>query len=217
MKKEHQVHNLIILDESGSMNSIKQPIIDGFNELVQNIHGIEKKFPEQKHFISFITFNSLEQKWLHFMQPASKLKQINDKKYNPDGLTPLLDTMGLSIYKLKTALEKESNYDVLVTILTDGMENHSKEYSAKDIKSIIDELKQKNWTFTYIGTDHDVDSFAISISINNTLTFKKDKRGIEEMFSINLMAMDQYCKSIHHNKKPSKNFFEQSDDKIEKS
>ena len=101
MDKKHQVHNLIILDESGSMNNIKQAIIDGFNELVQTIHGIEKKFPEQKHFISFITFNSLEQKWLHFMQPASKLKQIDDEKYKPGGLTPLFDTMGLSFQNLK--------------------------------------------------------------------------------------------------------------------
>ena len=43
MEKKHQVHNLIILDESGSMSSIKETIIRGFNELVQTIKGIEKQ------------------------------------------------------------------------------------------------------------------------------------------------------------------------------
>lgn len=42
MRKKHQVHNLIILDESGSMGSIKSTIIQGFNELVQTIQGVEK-------------------------------------------------------------------------------------------------------------------------------------------------------------------------------
>ena len=126
MDKKHQVHNLIILDESGSMYSIKESIISGFNELVETIHGIEKKFPEQEHFISFLTFNGQKQQWLYFFQPAKELKKIDDEKYNPDSLTPLFDAMGLSIQKLKTALEKESDYDVLVTILTDGQENASK-------------------------------------------------------------------------------------------
>ena len=69
MKKKHQVHNLIILDESGSMQPIKTTIIQGFNELVQTIQGIEKQFPEQEHFISFVSFNSLRQKLLHFIEP----------------------------------------------------------------------------------------------------------------------------------------------------
>lgn len=59
MEKRHQVHNLIILDESGSMECIKRTIIQGFNELVQTIKGIEKQFPEQEHFISFVSFNGL--------------------------------------------------------------------------------------------------------------------------------------------------------------
>ena len=64
MDKKHQVHNLIILDESGSMSVIKSTIIQGFNELVQTIHGIEKQFPEQEHFVSFLTFNSLGKRLL---------------------------------------------------------------------------------------------------------------------------------------------------------
>ena len=49
MQKKHEVHNLIILDESGSMDSIKKNIIQGFNEIVQTVKGIEKEFSEQEH------------------------------------------------------------------------------------------------------------------------------------------------------------------------
>ena len=47
MEKIHQEHNLIILDESGSMESIKEPTIRGFNELVQTDDDFYKKDDDQ--------------------------------------------------------------------------------------------------------------------------------------------------------------------------
>jgi len=57
MENRHKVYNLIVLDESGSMEEIKNETISGFNEIVQTVKGAEQDFPEQEHFISFITFN----------------------------------------------------------------------------------------------------------------------------------------------------------------
>lgn len=101
MEKKHQVHNLIILDESGSMLSIKGTIIQGFNEIVQTVKGIEKQFSDQEHFISLVTFNGLEQKLLHFVDPVHNLNQINDALYDPNSSTPLFDAMGFGLNKLK--------------------------------------------------------------------------------------------------------------------
>ena len=135
MHTKHQVHNLIILDESGSMESIKKTIIQGFNEIVQTVKGIAKEFPEQEHFISFVTFNGIRQNILHFTDEINKLEQIDETKYKPDASTPLYDAMGFSIAKLRQFLEGKTDYNVLVTILTDGEENASKEYSGNDIKN----------------------------------------------------------------------------------
>ncbi|MEO6682121.1 MAG: hypothetical protein ABIN48_04785 [Ginsengibacter sp.] len=74
MGEKHQVHNLIILDESGSMQSIKTTIIQGFNEIVQTVKGIEKEFPEQEHFISLLSFNGFGNKLLHFIDPVKNLE-----------------------------------------------------------------------------------------------------------------------------------------------
>lgn len=200
MEKKHQVHNLIILDESGSMESIKSTIISGFNELVQTIKGAEKQFPEQEHFISFVSFNSLGTKLLHFIDPAEKLNQINDKNYNPDALTPLYDAMGFAINKLKQYLNGQTDYNVLVTVLTDGAENASREFSGKDIKNLIDELKQNRWTFTYIGTDHDVEKAATTLSINNILVFKKSEAGIREAFMQEKKSRINYILNLKKNR-----------------
>ena len=212
MEKKHQVHNLIILDESGSMSSIKNTIIHGFNELVQTIKGIEKQFPEQEHFVSFVSFNSLGQKLLHFIDPASTLKQIDDKSYNPDAMTPLFDAMGFSINKLKQALQGQTDYNVLVTILTDGEENDSKEFSGSDIKKLVEELKQNRWTFTYIGTDHDVEKIAVSLSINNTMVFEKNEADIKKMFMKEQSARANYSKKIRFNEDTTSNYFDGTED-----
>ncbi|HOY52351.1 MAG TPA: hypothetical protein PLX49_11305 [Prolixibacteraceae bacterium] len=90
MEQRHKVFNLIILDESGSMQSIKNATISGFNEVVQTVKGVEQQFPEQEHFISLVTFNGLGIKTLLFNEPVKKLEQIDGKKYQPDSMTPFL-------------------------------------------------------------------------------------------------------------------------------
>jgi uncharacterized protein YegL len=200
METKHQVHNLIILDESGSMESIKEIIIQGFNEIVQTVKGIEKNFPEQEHFISLVSFNGWGQKLLHFIDPVSKLEQIDATRYQPAASTPLFDAMGFSLGKVRQVLEGKSDYDVLVTILTDGEENASKEYSGQAIKRLIDELKMNHWTFTYIGTDHDVEKFAATISIHNTISFSKDVEGVKDMITNESKARYKYSQNIREKK-----------------
>jgi len=212
MEKKHQVHNLIILDESGSMESIKHTIIQGFNELVQTIVGIEERFPEQEHFISFISFNGLGQKLLHFIDPASKLKKINAVNYRPDASTPLFDALGFGINKLKQTLQNQRDYNVLVTVLTDGEENASREFTGLDIKRLVEELVEDRWTFTYIGTDHDVEKMAASLSINNTLSFPKNQKGIENMFQKEQQARFNYNAKIRSKEATKDNYFNEMED-----
>lgn len=214
MEKKHQVHNLIILDESGSMEGIKSVIIQGFNELVQTIQGIEQKFHEQEHFISFVSFNGLGIKQLHFIEPAGKLKKIDCRSYKPDASTPLFDAMGYSIAKLKQALEDKSDYNVLVTVLTDGEENASREFSGYDIKSLVEELKRNKWTFTYIGTDHDVEKIALSLSIDNTMVFDKNEDDIKCMFVKEQSARIRYSEKIRCNMDTSEDYFNVTEDCI---
>jgi uncharacterized protein YegL len=212
MEQKHKVHNLIILDESGSMESIKPTIINGFNELVQSIKGIQKQFPEQEHYISIISFNGYGNKILHFMDDVSKLNTIDSSNYRPFSMTPLYDAMGFGFTKLKTELESQTDYNVLVTILTDGEENASKEYTGTVIKNMIEELSKGNWTFTYIGTDHDVEKMATNLSIKNTMVFEKNAEGIKTMFEEEYDSRMRYSSNIREKKEFKENYF----NKVEK-
>lgn len=183
-------------------------IISGFNELVQTIKGIEKEYPEQEHFISLVTFNGLGRKVIHFTEPAAMLESIDSSKYQPNYSTPLYDAMGDSITSLKQALGKQKNCSVLVTILTDGEENASKEYNGIAIKKLVEEMKQLGWTFTYIGTDHDVEKFATNISITNVMFYKKDTGGVNELFRKERDARAAYSQKIRAKKNTNDDFYE---------
>lgn len=118
MNCKRQVHNLITLDESGSMESIKKATIQCFDEIVQTIKGVEQQFLKQEHFISLVSFNGLVRKMDLWREPVKILQQLNTSTYRPDASTPLFDSLGISMGKLAAELEGFQDYNVLVTIFT---------------------------------------------------------------------------------------------------
>lgn len=89
--------------------------------------------------------------------------------------------MGNALTKLSK--DVTDNDAVLVTVITDGYENASREYDGSAIKSFVESLKSKGWVFTYIGANQDVEKVAATISITNTLEFKASPEGTQAMFA----------------------------------
>lgn len=176
MKK--RIFNLIILDESGSMQSIKKEAVDSVNETVQTIRAAERKNADQEHFVSLVTFND-NVKTVYDCVPAVEVKELTFEDYYPDCCTALYDAMGLSLNVLRPKVTE--NDRILVTVVTDGYENASKEYDGKAIKALIDELKGKGWVFAYIGANQDVEQVAATISITNTMTFRTTPKDTMDM------------------------------------
>lgn len=194
-----KVYNLIILDESGSMQSIKKATINGFNEVLQTIKGMERKHPELKQYVSFVTFNGMGIKTLIDLKPAIVLKELDEKKYKPDSNTPLFDAIGFGINKLKTEIVDESEKNVLVTILTDGEENSSNEFDVKAVKSLIEQQKTLGWTFAFIGANQDVEKVAFSISIKNSMHFDANEVDMKQMFLRESTARSRYNLNVSKN------------------
>ena len=118
--------------------------------------------------------------------------------------------MGISLNALRKSVADDDK--VLVTIVTDGYENASQEYSGQAIKALVDELKAKGWVFSYIGANHDVESVAASISITNTLRFNTTSEGVADMTSDVCYSRSCWYDSIEQGKADSeeanKNFFQ---------
>lgn len=205
------VYNLIILDESGSMQEIKNATITGFNEVVQTIKGVEKQFPEQKHFVSLVTFNGLGIKTLLFNQPVTNLEEIDARTYQPDSMTPLFDAIGLSVNRLRAAIETVPDRAVLVTILTDGEENNSREFTGSGVKKLVDSLKKEGWTFTYIGANHDVEQVAFSLSISNSLKFEANEADVKRAFDVDKKARHVHASKLRYQENFQENYFEDAE------
>lgn len=193
---DHQIFNLIILDESGSMEPIKHPTLTGFNEMVQTIRGAQMLFPGQQHFISLIAFNGLAIRTLLDSQSVDQLQLMTTQQYRPDASTPLYDAMGRSLLRLEWQTEKLENYSVLVSILTDGAENASREFSGSAIGAMVDRLTQRGWTFTYMGANHDVERTAASLSISASMRFDSSQTGVKDIF-----AKDRKGRMAYYEKK----------------
>lgn len=178
-----RVLNLIILDESGSMRGLERASVDGVNETIQTIKGGYEQFPEQEQLLTFITFSSRgdsDYRTQFNLLPIPKVEEFNYANYFPNGGTPLYDTMG----KALTDLEKEATDSdiVLVTIITDGYENASREYDQASIKALISRLDEKNWVFTYIGANQDAILEASKMGIRNAMNYRSDERGTRDMW-----------------------------------
>ena len=178
------VYNLLILDESGSMEVVREPTIRGFNELVQSVQGLAREFPEKKQVVSLTTFNGAGIREKLFLQESSALQPLTLADYRPDSMTPLHDAIGQSVSKLRHVLSMTgaTSYQVLVTVLTDGEENASKEFTRPIIRQLIEQLKEQGWTFTYIGANHDVDRAADGLAIDNKLAFTQNAEEMDAMF-----------------------------------
>lgn len=180
-----QVHNLIVLDESGSMEAIKEPTLLGFQQLGHELKSNGLEFPNQDHYVTLVSFNGTGIKNRLTRQPVEELMSLDERLFKPDSNTPLYDAICRSVLTLKHAIYGEDNFRVLVTVITDGIENASTEFSEKEAKILIQNISNdKRWGFGLIGAGINVVELAnkLSIPLIRTIQFDHNPEGVETMF-----------------------------------
>ena len=180
--KKAKIFNLIIVDESGSMSGLRNVTLSGINETINTIREAQKEYGEvQEHFISLVTFderndrNTPAVRTIIDAAPASSVEDFSD--YRPQGCTPLYDAMGDSLSKLRNKISGDEDATGVVTVLTDGLENASRKWRVDELRKLIEQLKEEGWTFSYMGSAHDVKEVTDLLSIDNVLEFCHDNMG----------------------------------------
>lgn len=195
-KNRTKVYNVIILDKSGSMSSITKQAIDGVNETIASIKRGQELHPEQDNILTLVAFCGCELRKIYEQTPIAEVTPITERDYRPCCMTPLYDAVGNTITTVHRLMEGDNNAIASVTVITDGYENASKEYSHKAIKSLIEAYKSEGWLFAYIGADHDVEAVAFNLSIDNHMAFEKSEKGIRRMFSKFSLSRDRYLDEV---------------------
>lgn len=188
-----------VLDESGSMGSVWDDTMDGFNSFLKEQRDCEKHVS-----VSLVTFNS-EAKILFIAKPVKLVDDLTAKSYRPGGCTALLDALGGAIDAAGTRLDSLSEEDrpgkVLFVVLTDGYENASREYKQADIKTRIEhQIEKYNWEFLFLGAD--IDAFGeasnIGIKANKVLGHGHTSKGYEAAYSTLSRSFTTYSSNASH-------------------
>lgn len=179
--KKFNVYHLIVLDESGSMAPIKKQTISGCNETIKTIRQMQKENPDQQHYVSIYLFCTGNMRYIVKNEKVENVKTISRNDYHPSTCTPLFDALGNSLNDLKTVIRKNENMGY-VTILTDGYENDSREYTLDMVRRLINELKKLEVIFTFVGANIDAAEYAKNLNINNHMQFQQTQEGTREMW-----------------------------------
>lgn len=174
-------HNIILMDQSGSMSSLRETAIDGAQEIINSIRVAQDTIKNAGQNLTLAFFDGAQELRLKYVvenQPIGDA--IADlEQYSPDGNTPLHDAIGTVIMN---HLPKVGPHDyVMMTIITDGLENASQKYYAADIKAIVDSLSAKNWAFTYIGANQDAILEGGRIGIRDSYNYDNTRSGYRRM------------------------------------
>lgn len=154
--KADYTHVGILLDRSGSMQSIRKDVIGGFNQFIT-----EQKEETGKLTISASSFSSHgDYTVLYDTVPLDKITDLTEKDYVTTGSTALNDSFAKLIIEtganLANMTEDERPSKVLLISFTDGEENDSKEYTTAQLKELIKHQEEKyGWQFIYMGANQD--------------------------------------------------------------
>lgn len=188
-------YNLIILDKSGSMCSIAGAAVAGVNETLGIIRKAKKETGCDQE-VSILPFCGCSTDYMLRNVPVDRITPVTSEQYQPCCSTPLLDAIGKGCTELKKHIGAEKDIAVSVTIITDGYENSSKEWTYPAVKALIEGLKAEGWLFAFIGANIDVNAVSQKMAIDNTLSFEADEDGTRAMFERESLSRARWSRAM---------------------
>lgn len=180
-----------ILDRSGSMSSIMSDSIGGFNTFLKQ----QKELKDE----ATLTVALFDDKYelLYDNVDIKKAEELTNKVWFPRGTTALYDAIGKTINAVKAEharLGNEAPSKVLVCIITDGMENASKEYGVDNVRRMIKECENNDWNFMYLAANQDAFSVGSSFGVSrgNTINYVANAGGVKKMSDVLYNATTSY-------------------------
>lgn len=168
----------IVLDRSGSMNSVVTDTIGGFNRFLQD----QKTAPGT----ASITLHQFDHEYETVLsgEDIQKAKELDGKTYVPRGNTALFDAIGRSINDTGARLDESPDHEkaekVVFVIITDGHENASREFTQTQVSGMIQHQNDAyNWQFVFLGANQDAIATANNFSIPaaNAMTYAGNAAG----------------------------------------
>ena len=176
---------VFILDRSGSMAGLEDDTIGGFNAMLEK----QKKEPGEA-LLSAVLFDHYSEV-VYDRVDLQKIEPMTDKQYFVRGSTALLDAIGGAVHHIenvhKYAREEDRPGKTIFIITTDGMENASREYSYRQVSSMVRHAQEAyGWEFLFLGANMDAIRAAETFGIraDRAVRYECDSAGTRVNYSV---------------------------------
>lgn len=192
MKKKNLTEMVFILDRSGSMHGLERDTIGGFNSMLG-----KQKNEKGEAFVTTVLFDN-EYKIIHDRLKIQDVPEMTENDYQVRGSTALVDAIGKTIRHIANIHKYSRKEDVpentIFVIITDGMENASREFASDKVRQMVEHEKQKyGWEFIFLGANIDAVETArhFGISKDRAVNYNCDSVGTQLNYQVVSEAVTQ--------------------------
>lgn len=168
----------VVLDRSGSMQSVADDTIGGFNQFLRD----QREAPGTAT-LTLVQFDT-EYEFVHRALPIGAVPPLTRETFQPRGMTALRDALGRAIHetgaRLAATPEPERPGRVIFVVMTDGQENSSREFAAPVVAELIRQQREVySWDFLFLGANQDaiLTAGALNIPASASLTYASTGAG----------------------------------------
>lgn len=172
------VHTYILLDRTGSMQSIWDEALNSVNAYAESFgKGDDGEAPLETR-VTLAAFDAQEGLQFDVLRkdvPTEKWRNVTLDEASPRGMTPLFDAIG----RIVATAEKDAPKKAVIVIMTDGEENASREMKKADAKAALDRAEKRGWEVVFLGADFAkfTDADAVGVARSKQMAVSPDKMG----------------------------------------
>jgi len=182
--KDNLTEIMVILDRSGSMSSIRDDAMGGFNSFIE-----DQKKEAGDALVTLVQFDH-EYEVVYSGKQVQDVRPLTAETYVPRGQTALLDAIGRTINEVGARLSAMTEDDrpgkVIAVVITDGHENASHEFRQDKIKEMIEHQRGKyDWEFVFLAADPTSVQLAqaVSVPMGNVALFENTGQGVRSAYA----------------------------------
>lgn len=177
---------IVITDRSGSMATIRVDANGGFDTFMND----QKKIAGECRVTQIMFDDTVETQYV-----ATPLAEVPPLNLQPRGSTALLDAIGMTLSVQGRRIKEQAWAElVIVTIITDGGENASKEYNPAQIKTMVQHAEKHGWKFVFLAANQDAFATGANygISAASTRSFVASSVGTQAAYASTSSLVSSY-------------------------
>jgi Mg-chelatase subunit ChlD len=187
---------VLVIDRSGSMQSIRSDMEGGIKMLIEE--------QAQEPGSCLVTLAQFDTEYEIVCQ-AIPAAEVGPYRLVPRGRTALLDAIGRTIGEVTATIDAQPvdrrPQQVIFAVVTDGLENSSQEWSRHKVMSAVKDRSDAGWHFTFLGANQDAiqEGGNLGLRAGAAMTYTASAAGVGEAMASLSASMGRVRRGVDKN------------------